>query len=250
MPEEAKPETASDSTGSSRSSLLRRYAPLALIAVLALGFFAFNLDEVLSFETLRLYHAELRAFVAGNFTIASLAYIAIYTTVVAASVPGAAVLTVTGGLLFGMLAGTLLTVVGATLGAAGIFLIARSAFGDALRKRAGGALARMADGFRRDAFNYLLVLRLVPLFPFFLVNLAPAFLGVRLRTFVVATFIGIAPGTFVFSSVGSGLGSVFERGEDFSAASVLTPEIVVALVGLAALALIPVIYRRVIAARV
>jgi uncharacterized membrane protein YdjX (TVP38/TMEM64 family) len=135
----------------------------------------------------------------------------------------------------------------ATTGAVGVFLIARTALGDVLRRRlTGGALERMAEGFRKNAFSYLLVLRLVPLFPFFVVNLAPAFLGVGLRTFLAATLLGIIPGAFVFASVGVGLGEVFEMGESFSAAGLLTPKVIIALVGLAILSLAPIAYKRMV----
>ena len=151
----------------------------------------------------------------------------------------------TGGFLFGTLFGTVFAVVGATIGAVGVFLVARTALGDLLRERLGhGTLERMADGFRENAFSYLLVLRLVPLFPFFMVNLAPAFLGVSLRTYALATLLGIVPGAFVFASVGAGLGDVFEMGGIVSASGLLTPRIVTALVGLAALALVPIAYKR------
>jgi uncharacterized membrane protein YdjX (TVP38/TMEM64 family) len=103
----------------------------------------------------------------------------------------------------------------------------------------------MEDGFRANALSYLLVLRLVPLFPFFVVNLVPAFLGVSLRTYMVGTLIGIVPGSFVFATVGAGLGSIFDSGQSFTARGILTPEIVTALAGLAVLALIPVIYKRI-----
>jgi uncharacterized membrane protein YdjX (TVP38/TMEM64 family) len=246
----ATSKVEADAPGGARGkSLLWRLAPVLVIVAVAASFFVLGLDEYVSFEVIRANQAELQAFVSQNFVIAALAYVALYATVVAASVPGALVLTITGGFLFGTFAGTGLTLFGATVGATGIFLIARTALGDVLRRRTGGALARMAEGFREDAFNYLLVLRLIPIFPFFIVNLAPAFLGVPLRTFFIATFIGIAPGTFVYSSVGAGLGSVFARGEDFSAGGILTPEIVTALVGLAVLAVIPVIYRRFVAGR-
>jgi uncharacterized membrane protein YdjX (TVP38/TMEM64 family) len=228
---------------------LWRLAPVLVIVAVAASFFILGLDEYVSFEAIRENQAELQAFVSQNFVLAALAYVALYATVVAASVPGALVLTITGGFLFGTFAGTGLTLFGATLGATGIFLIARTALGDVLRRKTGGALSRMAEGFREDAFNYLLVLRLIPIFPFFIVNLAPAFLGVPLRTFFIATFIGIAPGTFVYSSVGAGLGSVFAKGEEFSAGGVLTPEIITALIGLAVLAVLPVIYRRFVAGR-
>ncbi|HSA81108.1 MAG TPA: TVP38/TMEM64 family protein [Geminicoccaceae bacterium] len=223
---------------------LRRLWPLAVLALAIGTFFALRLDMYLTFEALRENRALLSQFVAGHALLASILYVAIYAAVVAASLPGGAVLTVTGGFLFGAVAGTLHVVVAATLGATLLFLIAKTALGDALRAKAGPFLKRMEAGFQENAFNYLLVLRLIPLFPFFIVNLVPAFLGVGLRTYVLATFIGIVPGSFVYASVGAGLGSVFDRNEAFSPASVLTPEIVVALVGLAALAIFPVLYRK------
>ncbi|WP_245259126.1 TVP38/TMEM64 family protein [Salinarimonas rosea] len=238
-------DTAADRPASRPArGALRRFGPLVALAAVIAGAFALGLDEYVSFEALRANSERLQAFVADGFVLAALAYVAVYAVVVAASLPGGAVLTMTGGFLFGVLAGTAFAVVGATIGATGVFLIARTALGDALREKAGGAIARMAEGFRKDAFNYLLFLRLVPVFPFFVVNLAPAFLGVPLRTYVVATLIGIVPGAFVFASVGAGFESVIAQGGELSARGVLTPEVITALVGLAVLALIPVVVRR------
>ena len=221
-----------------------RFLPLVLLAAAAAAFFALGLDQYLTFEALRENRALLADFVAVQGAFAVLLYIVIYVVSVALSVPGAAILTVTGGLLFGQWFGSLYVVVGATIGAMGIFLIARTVLGDALRKRAGPALQKMEAGFQENALSYLLVLRLIPLFPFFLVNIVPAFLGVNLRTFVIGTFVGIAPGSFVLATVGAGLGSIFERNDNFSLQGVLTPEIIAALVGLAVLALMPVAYKK------
>jgi uncharacterized membrane protein YdjX (TVP38/TMEM64 family) len=135
-------------------------------------------------------------------------------------------------------------VVGATVGATIVFLIARTALGDALRARAGPRVRRMEEGFRSDALSYLLVLRLIPIFPFWLVNIVPAFLGVALRTYVLGTFIGIIPGSFVYASVGNGLGAVFEAGGTPDLGIVFQPAILLPIVGLAVLALLPVGYRR------
>jgi len=162
---------------------------------------------------------------------------------VAFSVPGALIATLTGGFLFGTLSGGLYTIVGATIGATIVFLAARTALGDLLRAKAGPGIRKMEEGFAKNAFSYLLVLRLVPLFPFFLVNLAPAFLGVRLRTYVVATFFGVIPGTFVFASVGNGLGAVFDSGEDPNLGIIFQPEVLLPILGLAALSLVPVAYQ-------
>jgi uncharacterized membrane protein YdjX (TVP38/TMEM64 family) len=223
---------------------LRRIWPLLALALAAVAGVALDLDRYLTFAALREHREALTAFVDRNMLLAGLIYIAIYALVIALSVPGGAVLTIAGGFLFGSVIATLLVVFAATLGATLVFLIAKTALGDPLRARAGPFLKRMEAGFQEDALNYLLVLRLIPIFPFWIVNLVPAFLGVPLRTYVLGTFVGIIPGSFVFASVGAGIGSVLDSGEEFSPSSVLTPQIVIALVGLAALALLPVAYRK------
>lgn len=223
---------------------LRRLWPLAVLALGIAAVFAFDLDRFLTPEALRDHRAVLTDFVAQNRVLAMALFVAVYVAATAMSVPGGTVLTVAGGFLFGIVVGTILVVIGATAGATILFLLARTAFGDFLKAKAGPALARMEEGFRENALSYMLVLRLVPLFPFFLVNLVPAFLGVPLRIFVIGTLIGIIPGTFVFTSVGAGLGEVFDQGEMLTLSGALSPQIIAALVGLALLALVPVVYRR------
>jgi len=163
--------------------------------------------------------------------------------IVAFSLPGALVMTVSGGFLFGAIAGASYAVIGATLGAVALFLAAKTSLGDYLLAKAGGSMKKMQRGFAENALSYLFVLRLVPLFPFFLVNLAPAFLGVPLRIYFIATLFGIMPATFVFASAGSGLGSVLDQGGEISLQGVMTPEILGSLFGLALLSLLPVIYK-------
>lgn len=222
----------------------KRFLPLGLLAAAIAAAFATGLHEHLSIDTLRDHRAVLNLFVAENAVLAALAFIVLYAAATALSLPGGVILTIAGGFLFGASLGTFYVVFAATLGATAVFLIARSALGSALRDRAGPFLARMEEGFRENALSYLLVLRLIPLFPFFVVNLVPAFLGVPLRTYVLGTFVGIIPGTLVFSLAGAGLGSVFDQGGAFSVGSVLTPEIVAGLVGLSLLSLLPVAYKR------
>jgi uncharacterized membrane protein YdjX (TVP38/TMEM64 family) len=222
----------------------QRLLPLLLLIAGLVAFFAFGLNKYLTFETLRQNRAWLLQAVADSAVLATLAYIALYIVVVAFSLPGGAVMTITGGFLFGEWLGTAYVIFAATVGATILFLAARTALGDALRAKAGPFLKKMETGFQENALNYLLVLRLIPIFPFFIVNLVPAFLGVRLRDFVIATFIGIIPGSFVYATVGAGLGSIFDAGGQFSARSILTPEIVTALAGLAILALLPVAYKK------
>jgi len=230
-------------------NMLKRLIPLLVLALILVLFFAFDLGRFLGFDALAEHKAWLSAWVASQPLLAPLLYILLYIAVVAFSLPGGLVMTITGGLLFGATAGALYAVIGATIGATALFLIAKSSLGDFLLAKAGGAVKKMQAGFSDNALSYMFVLRLVPLFPFFLVNLAPAFLGVSLRVYVIATFFGIMPATFVFALAGSGLGSVLEQGGDISLAGVMTPEIMAAFGGLALLALIPVVYKKFIASK-
>jgi uncharacterized membrane protein YdjX (TVP38/TMEM64 family) len=226
-----------------------RLAPIAVLLAGLIAFFALDGPRYLSFEHLQAHHERISAWVAAQGALGPVIYMALYALVVAFSLPGGLVMTLLGGFLFGTWLGAGLTVVGATLGATAIFLAARTAFADMLRARAGPTLQKMEAGFRENAFSYLLVLRLVPLFPFFLVNLAPAFLGVPLRIYVAATFFGIVPGTVVYSSVGAGLGAILKQGGAPDTSIIWRPEIIGPLLGLAALALLPVLYKRMKARR-
>ncbi len=224
-----------------------RLVPLLVLVVGLVLFFALGLHRYVSPAALAEYSEELTAF--RRFWWSPLVFALIYAVAVAFSLPGGAVMTVAGGYMFGQLLGSACVIVAATAGATALFLIAKTALGDALRAKAGPAVQKMEAGFRENALSYLLVLRLVPLFPFWLVNLVPAFLGVPLRTYVIATFFGIIPGSFVYATLGAGLESVIRQGEEISLTGVLTPEVVTALVGLAVLALIPVVYKKLKARR-
>ena len=164
--------------------------------------------------------------------------------VVLLSLPGGAVMTIAGGFVFGAAWTTAYVVVSATVGATGLFLVAKTALGDPLRARAGPFIQRVEKGFRANALSYLLVLRLIPLFPFWLVNLAPAFLGVPLRVYVVATFFGIMPGTAVYAWVGGGLGQLLAEGGEPNLGMNFEPHILLPLIALAALSTLPIVYRR------
>lgn len=240
--------------------VLRRFAPLAIVAALIALAYGFGLHRELSFETLIRNRAAIDRFIADHGLAAVAAYIAIYIAAIGLSLPGGAILTLAGGFLFGAVLGSAAACAGAIVGATIIFMIARSAAGEALMRRAGPFAAKLAEGFRADAFNYLLFLRLVPLFPFWLVNLAPALFGVRLSTYVAATAVGILPATVTFAVFGAGLGSVIAAHEaqynacvdarrtdcsvDFDLSNVLTPTLIGALVGFGVLALVPVFARR------
>jgi uncharacterized membrane protein YdjX (TVP38/TMEM64 family) len=152
-------------------------------------------------------------------------------------------LTVVGGYLFGWLQGSIYMLVAATLAGILVFLVARSAFGTTLRARAGPTLQRVAHNFRENALSYIFILNLVPILPTAVVIALPAMCGVRLRTFVIAAFCGILPGTILLARLGSGLGHVLLASGPIQLSSFVTPQIVSALVGLTALALIPVVWR-------
>ncbi len=226
-----------------------RWGRLLVLAVFVLGVvlvFTTGVKDTLTLDALSANRARLLEFVELHAVAAVLVFMGVYIAATALSVPGAIWLTIAGGLVFGAVFGTLYTVIAATIGASLIFLIARYVLGDTLRAKAGLALKKMEAGFQANALSYLLVLRLVPLFPFFLVNLVPAFLSVPLRTFIIGTFFGIIPGTFVFSTVGAGLGDALAAGATVDPAAVLKqPTVIGALLGLALLSLIPVVYRRI-----
>ncbi len=201
------------------------------------AFFALDGPRYLDVATIKQHRDALLAFTQQHRVAALAAAFAIYVLVVAFSVPGAAVLSLTLGFLFGRWVGTALTVTAATIGATLVFLGARYLFADFARRRLGNWYARVSAGFAAHGFSYLLFLRLVPVFPFFLVNLAPAIADLPLRTYVVATFIGIIPGSFVFVNLGEALGRID------STRDLVSPSTLIALTLLGVVALVPVALR-------
>lgn len=224
---------------------MKRYWPIAVLVAGFAAFFAAGLHEHLTLEVFRDHGMAIKAWVAENAILAPLAFMAAYAVAVAFSLPGGLVLSIAGGFLFGIVYGTALIVVGATVGAVAVFLACRTSLGVALRERAGPWFAKLEGGFNDNAFSYLLVLRLVPLFPFFVVNIVPAFLGVPLSTYAVTTLIGIVPGTVVFAAFGASLDMIIADGGAIDASTVLSPEIMTALIGLAVMSLLPVAYKAV-----
>ena len=224
---------------------LARFLPLALVALAFTLALVFRVHERFSLDALYAQSSTLDAFVAQNFIAAVALFILIYGLAVASSIPGASFLTLSGGFLFGTWIGGAAAWIAATIGATLIFLAARTALGDALRARAGGWLERLGDGFRENAFNYVLVLRLTPIAPFFVVNLAPAFFNVKLRDYVLATLLGMIPGAFVYASVGAGLKAALATGASANpteaARAILTsPAVLGPILALVLLALLPV----------
>jgi uncharacterized membrane protein YdjX (TVP38/TMEM64 family) len=221
----------------------RGLAGLVFLALLALVLWA-GLADKLTFATFARHHDAIRAWVDHHGVLSIGVFILLYFVAVTFSLPGAVWMTIIGGYVFGAVAGTVYVVVGATLGATAIFLVARYVLGAAWRNRISGkTMRRMERGFREHAFSYLLVLRLIPLFPFWLVNLVPAFTGVSTRVYLAGTFLGIIPGTAVYASVGNGLGAALEAGSKPDLSIILDPAILGPLLGLAALALLPVAYK-------
>lgn len=225
-----------------------RFLPIGLIAAALALALVLRVDRYLSLEALYAQAQTLDAFVRANLVAALALFALLYAAAVTISLPGASILTLSGGFLFGTWLGGGAAWLGATVGATLIFLAARTAFGDALRQRAGGWLEKLRDGFRDNAFSYLLVLRLTPVAPFFIVNVAPAFFDVKLRDYVLATAVGIIPGTFVYAAVGAGLKAALATGatsdpRQAAAAIFSSPSVYGPIVGLIVLALIPIVVR-------
>jgi uncharacterized membrane protein YdjX (TVP38/TMEM64 family) len=223
---------------------IKRFGPLVLIALAVAAVFATGLADHLSLEELKVRREALQAFVALHPVLSIGAYVLLYVVVVSLSLPGALVMTLSGGFLFGPWLGGAAAASGASLGAAVIFLICRTAVGDSLRGKAGSTVARIEEGVRRDAFSYLLTLRLIPVMPFWLVNLAAGFVDIPLRTFLSATVLGILPGSLVYAGLGSGLGAVFASGEEPNLRVIFEPQVLLPLIGLGLLSLLPVVIRR------
>lgn len=219
--------------------------PIAVIIIGLIAFYYFDLYRYFSFDTLQKHHNDLMQWRTNHPISSALIFMGVYVVAVAFSFPGATFITLAVGFLFGIVLGTIYVVVAATLGACIIFLAARYAFADLLLEKAGKWLVKMEKGFQENAFSYLLFLRLIPLFPFWLVNIVPALLNVRLRTYFIATFFGIIPGSLVYVSIGNGLSSVFKQGETLNLGIIFEPQILIPLVALAILSLVPIIYKKI-----
>jgi uncharacterized membrane protein YdjX (TVP38/TMEM64 family) len=209
-----------------------------IVGALVLYLFA---GDLISYESLRDNRHALTAWRDSHYVPAALIFIAIYVAVTALSFPGGLAMTLTGGFLFGWAAGAVYSVIGASMGAVVIFLVAKNGLGDALLARAGPFLKRAEAGFQRNEVSFLLILRLVPAVPFFAANLVPAFLGASTLTYIWTTIVGIIPGGVVYSSVGAGLGAVFESGETPELGLIFQPQILFPLLGLATLSAMPML---------
>ena len=227
-----------------QNNLIRRL-PLIIIAIVA-AFGAFFLRDYLTFQALSENRETLLAFRDANYLLTVLSFIAAYVVIVAFSLPGATIATLTGGFLFATFPGALFNVTAATIGATAIFLAARWGFGEKLGARlegSDGVVKKIKDGIDENQWSMLFLIRLVPAVPFFMANLVPSFLEVPLRRFMISTFFGIIPGTVVYTSVGAGLGEVFARGETPNLGIIFEPAIIGPIIGLCILAALPILIK-------
>ena len=222
-----------------------RHIPLAVIGVVAVAGF-FTLHDYLSFETLRLHREALIGFRDQNLAGLAAVFVLVYVLIVAFSLPGAAVASVTGGFLFGLTLGTTLNITAATVGAAAIFLAARWGLGAALTARleaSEGNVKKVKDGLRENEISVLFLMRLVPAVPIFVANLLPALVGVKFGNFLWTTALGIVPGAIVFTWIGVGVGEVFEHEETPDLSLLWEPHVIGPIIGLCLLAILPIVVR-------
>lgn len=224
-------------------TLLRRFGPLAVIVILFVAAFASGVTDHLSLEELRVRGTALQTFARERPLLSVAIYLAIYIGSVAVSLPGALILSLTGGFLFGPLGGGFAAVTGATGGSTVTYLVFRTAFGDVLRRKPDAFLARVADGLRKDAFNYLLTLRLIPAFPLLIVNVAAGVANIPARAFVLASLLGMIPSSFVYAGIGAGLGHLFAQGGPVTMETLFSPRIYLPIVGMGVLAFLPPLWR-------
>ena len=238
-------EPNSETPNKTQSPILRRLPLIAILSVAAIG--AFTLRDYLSFETLADNREALLAFRDANYLMTVLAFIAAYVVIVGFSLPGATIATLTGGFLFSTFPGVLFNVTAATIGATIIFLAACWGLGEKLAAKmetSEGKVKAIKDGIDENQWSVLFLIRLVPAVPFFVANLIPALVGVPLHRFLISTFFGIIPGGLVYTSVGAGLGEVFARGETPDLGVIFEPHILLPILGLAALAALPMVLKR------
>lgn len=233
-----------DMTDAPKGPILRRLPLIVILLVAVSG--AFLLRDYLSFETLSKNREDLIAFRDAHYPLTALAFIAIYVVIVAFSLPGATVATLTGGFLFGLFPGAFFNVVAATFGATAIFLAARWGLGDRLTAKldkSEGAVRKLREGLKENELSVLFLLRLVPVVPFFVANLLPALVGVSVKRFIITTFLGIIPGGVVYTWVGAGLGEVFARGETPNLGIIFEPIILLPILALCVLAALPIVFK-------
>lgn len=224
-------------------SRLLRFIPLLIIIIAIVLVFYFKLDHYLSFESIKTHKDLLLTWIDQYYALSACLFILIYIIVVALSIPGATFLTLTAGFLFGILWGTVYVIISATVGATCLFLIVQLSVGRWLAEKNSRWVTRLQTGFQKNALQYLLFLRLVPLFPFAIVNVVPGILNIKKSTFVIGTLCGIIPGSLIYAMLGNGLGHAFSTGKPPNLSIIFAPHILWPLVGLAILSLVPIVYK-------
>lgn len=223
---------------------MMRFIPILLIIALIIITIKYNLSSYLNFKTLKAYHLEFIDYVTNNFILAMLVFSLAYIMLVVTSFPGATFFSLLSGFLFGSILGTVLVVMAATIGATLLFLAVKLAFGDSIRQRFGARVRFMEKNLEQNAFFYLLSLRLMPIMPFWLINLVAGIFNIKFRDFVITTFLGIIPGAFVYVNIGSSLTTIFAKNNDnFKVSSLVNSNILIALMLLAFLSIIPAIIK-------
>lgn len=238
-------DQSTQTTSDEKPKSWMRHAPLAIILLVAVIGYV-TLRDHITFDTLRDNREALLAFREAHFLLMTLSFLGVYIIIVAFSLPGAAVASVTGGFLFGLVFGTAFNVLAASIGAMAIFLAARWGLGQTLAARietSEGTLKRLKEGLHDHEISVLFLMRLVPAVPFFVANLLPALVGVKLVNFAVTTVIGIIPGAIVFTWIGVGLGEVFDRGETPDLSLLWEPQVIGPILGLCALAALPILIK-------
>lgn len=222
----------------------KKWLPIAVIIVAMMVVYFLEFDRFFSFEMLKQKREIILNYTQSHPILSPVLFMLIYALVVALSLPAGAIFSIIGGFLFPVPFGMIYVLFGATAGAVGIFLAAKTAFGGLLKKRASRFLQKMEKGFQQNAWSYLLFLRLAFIFPFWLVNLSPAFFAIPLWTFTWTTFVGIIPGSFVYTQAGSGLGEIFDAGQSFTFDTVFNTKMKIAIVCIALISLVPIIVKK------
>ena len=230
--------------GRRRLRMILRFGPALLVLLAVAVLLRMGLIGRLSIEGLKASRIGLLAFVYAHPIESLLAYMAVYVTTVALSLPTALILTLTGGFLFGPWLGGSASAVSCTSGATIIFMISRLTVGDAVEARTGRRVRALAEEIKKDSFFYILTLRLIPVMPFWLTNVAAGLIAIRPSTFALATLIGIWPVSVIYAGIGSGLGSLFDSGQPLSLHALITPKVLLPLAGLAVLSVLPIVYQR------
>ena len=240
-PNQVTMHASRDFAAAPRNAIAKKILILVTFALAVVGFFYFDLKNYLSLDALKANRDSLLAFTDSHYGAGMALFIVTYAVVTGASLPGAVILTLAGGFLFGSVLATIYVNIGATTGATLAFLAARYLLRDWVESRFGNRLGTIQEGFRTNAFNYLMTLRLIPLFPFFLVNLVSGLTRVSVSTYIGATALGIIPGSFVYAYAGRQLGTINSLSE------IASPRVLVAFTLLGLLAMVPAVYRKLMA---